>query len=119
MLRVLIGSIWAAASALLTPSQNLPTTQPVTSKWRTIGNFFLSTLSNIGIPLIRTMTEGEALYECVNTLLANPTATTVTRNHTDHPSNLSRHSRPNFRRRIIHNGRNVRITKQVINIHIH
>ena len=118
MLRVLIGSIWSAASALLTPSQNPPTAQPVTSKWRTIGNFLFSTLSNIGIPLLRTMTEGEALYECVNTLLANPT-TTVTRNRTEQHSNISRHSRPNFRRRTNHHGGNVRIIKQNIHIHIH
>ncbi len=118
MLRVLIGGIWDAANAFVSPGQNLPIDRPSTSRWRAIGNFLFSMVSNIGIPLVRSMTANETLYECVNTLLANPT-TTTTRNHNDHHSNISRHSRPNFRRRTHHNGGNVRIIRPTIHIHIH
>jgi hypothetical protein len=122
MWRILINSIWAAANTLLSPGQNQPIDQPSRSKWRTIGNFFFSTLANIGFPLARSIAQNETLYECVNALLATPTTTTA-RNHNDHHerhnSNLSRYSRPNFRRRSHHNGGTVRFIKPIINIHIH
>jgi len=116
MFRALISGIWSTAATLLSNNQNPPTT----SKWRIFRNFIFSTMSTIGIPLVQSLTESDTIYEYVNTFLAN---STTTRNNIDHRqqrnSNLSRFSRPNFRRRSHHNGGTVRIIKPIINIHIH
>jgi len=120
MLRILISSIWTTANTLFNHSQNTTPDQPSTSKWRTFRNFIFSTISTLGIPLIRSITANDTLYECVNTLLAN---STTNRNNIDHHqrqnSGISRYSRPNFRRRSHHNGGVVRIIKPTINIHLH
>lgn len=122
MLRVLINGIWTTANTLLNKSQNPTTNPPSTSKWRIFRNFIYSTFTYIGIPLVRSFTGTDAVFEYVNTYLGNST-TTTTRNNIDHRqrhnSNLSRFSRPNFRRRPYHNGGIVRIIKPTINIHIH
>lgn len=125
MLRMLISSIWTAANTLLSSNENPSVDQPPTSKWRAIGKFLAAALSTIGIPFIQSMTESEALYECVNTLLSTSTATpaTATRSHNNHRQRpnpgLSRHSRSHFRRRPHHNGGAVRIVKPTIHVHIH
>jgi hypothetical protein len=121
MLRVLINGILTTANTLLNNSQNLTTNPPSTSKWRIFRNFIYSTFTIIGIPLVRSITGTDTVFEYVNTYLAN---STTTRNNIDHRqqrhnSNLSRFSRPNFRRRSYHNGGIVRIIKPTINIHIH
>jgi hypothetical protein len=122
MLRIIISSIWTTANTLLNRSQNTTPDQPSTSKWRIFRNFIFSTISTLGIPLIRSITANDTLYECVNTLLANST-TNRNNNNIDHHqrqnSGISRHSRPNFRRRSHHNGGVVRIIKPTINIHLH
>ncbi len=120
MLRVLINSIWTTANTLFNNGQNPAINPPSTSKWRIFRNFIFSTITNIGIPLVRSYTGTDTVFEYVNTVLAN---STTTRNNIDHHqrpnSNLSRFSRPNFRRRSHHNGGIVRIIKPTINIHIH
>jgi len=125
MLRILISSIWTTANTLLNRSQNTTPDQPSTSKWRTFRNFIFSTISTFGIPLIRSITGNDTLYECVNTLLANSTTNRNNNNnnnidhHQRQNSGISRYSRPNFRRRSHHNGGVVRIIKPTINIHFH
>jgi hypothetical protein len=120
MFRVLMNGIWATANTFLSSNQNPTTDQPTTSKWRTFRNFIFSTISTIGIPLVRSITGNDTLYEYVNTFLAS---STPNRNNIDHHqrhnSGLSRFSRTNFRRRSHHNGGIVRIVKPTINIHIH
>ena len=121
MLRVLISGIWTTANTLLTRSQNPVPDQPSTSKWHTFRQIIVSAISLFGIPLARTLTGNDTIYECVNTFLAN--STTNRNNNIDHRerqnSGLSRYSRPSFRRRSHHNGGVVRIIKPTINIHIH
>ena len=120
MLRVIISSIWTVANTFLNRSQNLAEDQPSTSKWRTLRNLICSTISTLGIPLIRSISGSDTVYECVNTLLAS---STTNRNPVEQPqrrpTSISRFSRPNFSRRSHHNGGIVRILKPTINIHIH
>lgn len=120
MWRLVVTSILTAANTLL--NRNETQENNSTSKWRSIANFLLSTLNAIGVPFVRTLTENETVYECVNTLLSNST-TTTTRNGNNNRqqtnSNLSRFSRPHFRRRSHHENRTVRIIKPTIHIHIH
>lgn len=121
MWRLLINGILATANALLSNNQNATTDLPATtSTWRRFRNFIFSTIATVGIPLAQSAIENNAGYEYVNTILANsPTARNNIDQRERHNSNLSRHSRPNFRRRSHHNSGNVRIIKPTIHIHIH
>lgn len=120
MLRVVLSSIWATANALLTRNQTVDNNQATTSKWHTIGKFLLSTLTTLGVPFVRSLTQNETVYDCVNALLSNPTTTRNANIHRQRSnSGLSRFSRPNFRRRSHHENQVVRIIKPTIHIHIH
>ena len=120
MLRAILNGILSTTNTLLINTETPAIDRPSTSRWRTFGNFLYSTLSTFGIPLLRLVTGGDTVYECVNSLLVN---SSPTRNHTDQRqrtnSNLNRLSRPNFRRRSHHHGGNVRILKPTIHIHLH
>ncbi|CAF0776502.1 unnamed protein product [Rotaria sp. Silwood1] len=120
MLRVLISGIWATANTLLNRDQNSSNEQSSTSTWHKFRNFIFSTISSVGIPFVRSITENETLYEYVNTCLAH---STTNRNNVDRRqqrnSGVSQSSRPNFRRRLYHNNGVIRIIKPTINIHIH
>lgn len=120
MLRILIRGIQTTANALLIHDQNIPNNQSSTSKWRSLYNFLFSAFSSIGIPLLRTFTGSDTLFEFVNAYLAN---TNTTRNnivrHQRRSSGVSQLSRPNFRRRTHHNHGVVRFIRPTIHIHIH
>ncbi|CAF3146652.1 unnamed protein product [Rotaria socialis] len=120
MFRVLISSIRATANMLLVHHQNLPSDQSSTSKWHKFRNIFFSTISSLGISFIRSLTETDTLYECVNTYLAH---SATNRNTVDprkrNNSGVSRLSRPNFRRRSCRSSGIIRIVKPKIHIHIH
>lgn len=114
MLRMLVNRIVSSANGLLTYNQ--------TTTWGIFRNFIASTFTIFGRPLMRRLTNSDTLYECVNTLLSNPTTTTttVTQHHTEQRqrqnSNLNRHSRPNFRRRT--HRPVIRIIKPTVHIHM-
>ncbi|CAF0734141.1 unnamed protein product [Rotaria sordida] len=120
MLRVLVSGIWTTANTLLNRNQNSSNEQSSTSTWHKFRNFIFSAISSFGIPLVRSITQNETLYEYVNTCLAY---STTNRNNVDHRQQrnpgVNRLSRPNFRRRSYHNGGVIRIIKPTINIHIH
>ena len=122
MLRHLLGGICTTANLLLNrASNNAPTNQTTTSKWRVLRDILLAMISAVGIPLVQSLTASETVYELVNASLANATAaqTSPARRQRDERG-VSDMSRPNFRRRTQHSHRGVvRIVKPTINIHIH
>ncbi|CAF2469966.1 unnamed protein product [Rotaria sp. Silwood2] len=120
MLRVLITGIWTATNTLLNRNQNPPNEQSSTSKWHKFRHFIFAAISSFGISFVRSITENEAIYEYVNTCLANSTTNRTSVEHRQQRnSGVNRLSRPNFRRRSYHNSGAIRIIKPTINIHIH
>lgn len=111
MLRILISSLVSSANSLLATSQ--------TSKWTMLRNFVSSTFSIFGRPLLRRFTNNDTVYECVNTLLSNPTAAQQYTEHRQQQQNshLNRFSRTNFRRRT--HRPVIRIVNPTFHIHMH
>lgn len=110
MLRILISSLVSSANAFLATNQ--------TSKWDMFRNFVSSTFSIFGRPLLRRFTNNDTVYECVNTLLSNPTAAQqYTEHRQQQNSHLNRFSRPNFRRRT--HRPVIRIVNPTVHIHMH